>query len=132
MHPTMARWYETAAYTKEKVARLGQATMARQLTDARRPPVRDAPVSVPRWSAGEVILAVALAVIVAVAACILAYVTRVHEGLLGVPGDLLTWPVWWLEAMLYAWVGGLAADLVVSRRHRNRRRRLKAHLRGEE
>jgi hypothetical protein len=132
MHPTMARWYETAAYSAEQVTRLAQATTVRRLSGAWRPPVRDAPVNVPRWSAGEVILAIALALAVAVALCILAYITRARAGVIGVPGDVITWPVWWLEAMLYAWAGGLTADWMVSRRHRNRRRRLKAHLRGEE
>jgi hypothetical protein len=61
-----------------------------------------------------------------------AYALRAQAGAVGVVGDLITWPSWWLEAALYAWAGVLTANWTAGRRHRARSRQLEAHLRGEE
>ncbi|QIN85335.1 DUF3854 domain-containing protein (plasmid) [Rubrobacter tropicus] len=132
MHPAMARWYDVARYTPEQVADARQQTAIRKVAGNRRPTVRDTPVTLPRWTPGEVLLALAVALATAVGLCLLAYAMRAGGGALGVAGALITWPFWWLEAALYAWAGALAALWVVGRRHRARDRQLRAHLQREE
>ena len=132
MHPAMARWYEVAGYTDQQVTAARQQTAIREITGKRKPPVRDTPVSLPTWTPGDVVLALGAAFAVAVVLWFLAYAIRAQEGSMAAVGELVTWPPWWLEAALYAWVGALAANWMAGRRHRERRRRLRAHLRGEE
>ena len=132
MHPAMARWYEVAGYDDEQVAAARQHTAMRKITGKGSPPVRDTPVRLPRWTPGDVVLAVATAFAVAVGLCFLAYAARAQGGSVGTVGELVTWPPWWLELALYAWAGALAANWMAGRRHRERRRQLQAHLRGEK
>ena len=80
-------------------------------------------MTLPRWTPGEVLLALAVALATAVGLCLSAYAMRAGGGALGVAGALITWPFWWLEAALYAWAGALAALWVVGRRHREQQRR---------
>ena len=132
MHPAMARWYEVAAYTDEQVVEARRRTVLAQSSGKRRPPVRDTPVKVPRWTVGEVILSLAAGLLVAAAFCAVVYAMRTQEGPIGLLGAVVTWPAWWYEAALYAWVGVLAAGWTADRRHRARGDQLRAHLRGEE
>ena len=131
MHPAMARWYEVANYTDEQVAEARRHTVLTQGVGKRRPPMRDTPVSVPRWTPGEAIIALVVALVVGTAFCVAVYATRAQEGPVGVLGAVITWPAWWYEAALYAWVGILAAGWTAERRYRARGAQLRAHLRGE-
>ena len=132
MHPAMARWYEVAGYDDDQVAAARQRTAMSKSTGKRTPPVRDTPVRLATWTGGDVVLALATALVVAVVFCFLVYALRAQGGPFAVLGELVTWFAWWVEAALYAWVGALAACWRAGRRHRERRRQLHAHLRGEE
>ena len=132
MHPAMARWYEVAGYDEDQVAAARQRTAVSKSMGKRTPPVRDTPVRLATWTAGDVVLALATALVATVVLCFLVYALRAQGGRFAVLGELVTWFAWWVEAALYAWAGALAAGWMAGRRHRERRRQLHAHLRGEE
>lgn len=132
MHPAMARWYEVAGYDDDQVAAARQRTAMSKSMGKRTPPVRDTPVRLATWTAGDVVLSLATALGAAVVFSFLVYALRAQGGPFAVLAELVTWLAWWVEAALYAWVGALAAGWMAGRRHRERRRQLHAHLRGEE
>ena len=129
--PGMEWWYATRNLSEEKVEKIRAATeyynRVSQAAPRRR---RSAPVHVPKWNAGEVFIAIVVAVFVAGAVCMLVYLARQQEGLLGSVGEIATLPVWWIQAALYWTVGALVAEVVARTRHRKRRRQLREHLRG--
>lgn len=132
MHPAMARWYEVAGYDDDQVAAARRRTAMSKSMGKRTPPVRDTPVRLATWTAGDVVLSLATALGAAVVFSFLVYALRAQGGPFAVLGELVTWFAWWAEAALYAWAGALAAIWMAGRRHRERRRQLHAHLRGEE
>ena len=127
----MERWYATRELSKEQVEQIRASTehyeQASQAAPSRK---RSAPVHVPKWNAGEVFIAIVVAVFVAGAVCMLAYLARQQEGLLGSVGEIATSIVWWIQVLLYWTVGAMVAEVVARTRHRKRRRQLRDHVRG--
>ena len=130
--PGMEWWYATRTLSEEKVEKIRAATeYYNRVSQAAPRRKRSAPVHVLKWNAGEVFVAIVVAVFVAAAVCMLAYLARQQEGLLGSVGEIATSPVWWIQAALYWTVGALVAEVVARTRHSKRRRQLREHLRGE-
>lgn len=130
LYTGMERWHSTRDMSDEQVERIRAATEYHAQIERHSPEYRGGRVRVPKWNAGEVFIALTVAVGVAVAVCVLAYLARTQAGLIGDVGTLVTSPVWWIELLLYWIVGSLVAEGVVRVRHQDRRRQVREHIRG--
>lgn len=130
--PAMQWWYDVSRQTTEQVRENRRIVELRDRVGYRRPQSKSARIRFKKWEFGEVVIALAVTVMVAIAACVVVYLARSQGGLVATLAGLITFPIWWVEATLYLVLGWGVAVQVAKMRYVSKRKQLVNHLGGEK
>jgi hypothetical protein len=131
-HPGMQWWYDVSQQTPEQAKENRRITEMRDRVEYQRPRGKSARLDLKKWNFGEVVIAVLVTSIVAIAACAVVYAGQLQGGLVETAAGLITWPVWWIEAGVYVALGWGVAVQVSKVRYVSRCKQLLNHVQGKK